>query len=80
MKKISLIVNKDGSVKVDFEGFQGASCEDELRQISAKYEGYGLMVNGIKSTRKPGSFTESEIMSKKGNQRLKNEKSKEPSS
>lgn len=44
MKGIEVIINKDGSITVRFQGFQGQTCFDEAQRLYQKLKMLGLDV------------------------------------
>jgi len=58
-KVIRYVINPDGSVTLDFNGFRGKVCVQELQKILEKLrENFGIDVNIEKQNLKPEYYQE----------------------
>ena len=61
MKSIKYVVNPDGSVTLDFNGFRGKLCDEEFQKIlAALKEIAGITADDIQGEVKPEYYAEQE--------------------
>ena len=61
MKTVRYVINPDGSVTLDFNGFRGKVCEKEFKKIlEALKEFAGVEVDAVKQDYKPEYYQEQE--------------------
>lgn len=60
MKKIKVVLDKQGKVAVDFEGFAGADCFHEAERLEKILAGFGIQTKIDSRTVKPPRVPERE--------------------
>lgn len=61
MKVIRYVINSDGSVTLDFNGFRGKVCETEFKKIlEALKEEHGIEIGEVSQELKPEYYAEQE--------------------
>ena len=64
MKEIKIIIDKNGKITIDFDGFRGDACFKEREKIVELLKKYGLEIDIEHEERKPEAYvtTEQEAM------------------
>jgi hypothetical protein len=52
-KTVKIIIRKDGSIEVDFQGFRGRMCETEFEKLAAVLEQLGVKLSNTEKKHKP---------------------------
>ena len=61
MKAIRYVINPDGTVTLDFNGFKGKVCLDEFKRIEEALRDFGVVVDGLKREYKQEYYEQEEV-------------------
>lgn len=61
MKTVRYVINPDGTVTLDFNGFKGKACVGEFRKISEALRDLGVVVDGLRQEYKQEYYEQEEV-------------------
>ena len=58
--KVRYVIDPDGSITLDFNGFQGKACIDEVKKILEALKEQGINIDYVKQELKPEYYQKQE--------------------